>query len=92
MRHGDGTDGWAEEAPFDDILVSAASPDLPRTLMQQLKIGGRMVVPVGSNPRYQDLARIVRTGDDAFERTDISEVRFVPLIDGDDQDGATRAP
>lgn len=80
VRHADGTDGWPEEAPFDAILVSAAAPEVPRVLLQQLKIGGRMVVPVGSDPHYQDLACIVRVGPDDFERTDISEVRFVPLI------------
>lgn len=80
VRHADGTQGWAEQAPFDAILVSAGAPDVPSTLLHQLKIGGRMVVPVGDNPRSQELVRITRTGDDDFEQEDIADVRFVPLI------------
>ena len=80
VRHADGTEGWAEEAPFDAILVSAGAPDVPHSLMHQLKIGGRMVVPVGRNPRAQELIRITRTSEDEFEREDIADVRFVPLI------------
>lgn len=80
IRHGDGTEGWPEEAPFDAILVSAGAPDLPISLMRQLTIGGRLVVPIGSSPRYQDLVRIVRVGDEEYDRENIAEVRFVPLI------------
>ena len=80
VRHADGTQGWAEQAPFDAILVSAGAPDVPSTLLHQLKIGGRMIVPVGDNPRSQELVRITRTGDDDFEQEDIADVRFVPLI------------
>ena len=60
VRHADGTEGWAEEAPFDAILVSAGAPDVPKSLMHQLKIGGHLVVPVGSDPRAQELIRITR--------------------------------
>ena len=80
VRHADGTQGWAEQAPFDAILVSAGAPDIPSTLLHQLKVGGRMVVPIGDNPRSQELVRITRTGDDDFEQEDIADVRFVPLI------------
>lgn len=80
VRHADGTQGWSDEAPFDAILVSAGAPDLPSTLLHQLKVGGRMVVPIGDNPRSQELVRITRTGDDDFEQEDIADVRFVPLI------------
>ena len=80
IRHGDGTEGWPEEAPFDAILVSAGAPDLPTSLMGQLTIGGRLVVPVGYSPRYQDLVRIVRVSGEAYDRENIAEVRFVPLI------------
>lgn len=80
VRHADGTQGWAEEAPFDAILVSAGAPDVPSTLLQQLKIGGRMVIPVGDNPRSQELVRVTRTSKDDFEQEDIADVRFVPLI------------
>ncbi len=80
VRHADGTEGWAEAAPFDAILVSAGAPDVPKSLMRQLAVGGHMVVPVGSDPRAQELVRITRVDDDEFEREDLADVRFVPLI------------
>jgi protein-L-isoaspartate(D-aspartate) O-methyltransferase len=80
VRCGDGTDGWPEEAPFDAILVSAGAPKIPETLKHQLKIGGRMVVPIGDDPTGQELIRITRTGEETFERTHLTYVRFVPLI------------
>ena len=80
VRHADGTEGWSDEAPFDAILVSAGAPDVPKSLMRQLKIGARMVVPVGSDPRSQELIRITRVDDEEYEREDIADVRFVPLI------------
>lgn len=80
VRCADGTEGWPEEAPFDAILVSAGAPDEPRTLMDQMKIGARMVVPIGEDPTEQELLSIHRTAKDAFERTSLSNVRFVPLI------------
>ncbi|MBU1211575.1 MAG: protein-L-isoaspartate(D-aspartate) O-methyltransferase [Alphaproteobacteria bacterium] len=80
VRHADGTEGWAEEAPFDAILVSAGAPDVPKSLMRQLRIGGHMVVPVGSDLRAQELVRITRVDDSEFEREDLADVRFVPLI------------
>lgn len=80
VRHADGTEGWSEEAPFDAILVSAGAPDVPKSLMRQLKIGGRMVVPVGRDPRSQELIRIIRNDDEEYEQVDTADVRFVPLI------------
>jgi protein-L-isoaspartate(D-aspartate) O-methyltransferase len=80
VRQADGTQGWADEAPFDAILVSAGAPEVPSTLERQLAIGGRMVVPVGKNPRVQELIRITRVAEDEFEREAIAAVRFVPLI------------
>ncbi|MBY0560464.1 protein-L-isoaspartate(D-aspartate) O-methyltransferase [Hyphomicrobium sp.] len=80
VRHADGTQGWQQEAPFDAILVSAGAPDVPTTLLHQLKVGGRMIVPIGDNFRSQELVRITRTGDEDFEQEDIADVRFVPLI------------
>lgn len=79
IRHADGSEGWPEEAPFDAILVSAGAPDVPKSLMRQLKIGGRIVVPVG-DPTAQHLQRVTRLGDDDFKRETIAGVRFVPLI------------
>ena len=97
VRHADGTEGWNNEAPFDAILVSAGAPDVPKSLMRQLKIGGRMVVPVGSDPRSQELIRITRVDDEEYEREDIADVRFVPLIgkegwESEDSDWQTKPP
>lgn len=79
VRHGDGTLGWPEHAPFDAILVSAGGPESPPApLLEQLAEGGRLVVPVGS-PRLQELIRLRRTSD-GFVREPLGEVRFVPLI------------
>lgn len=80
VRHDDGSVGWPEEAPFDAILVSAGAPSLPATLMGQLRIGGRLVVPVGSNTCEQDLILVTRISDDEFDETSAADVRFVPLI------------
>ncbi|PTQ08539.1 protein-L-isoaspartate O-methyltransferase [Sphingomonas oleivorans] len=79
IRTGDGTDGWAEAAPFDAILVSAGSPIVPDPLREQLTIGGRLIIPVG-DPDIQKLIRITRTGEEAFEEEILGDVSFVPLI------------
>lgn len=78
--HGDGTLGWEERSPYDAILVSAGGPMIPEALKRQLRIGGRLVIPIGTDPRAQELVRITRTGEDRFEREDLADVRFVPLI------------
>ena len=80
VRHADGTEGWSDQAPFDAILVSAGAPDIPKSLMRQLAVGGHMVIPVGSDPRAQELIRVTRRDEDEYEREDIADVRFVPLI------------
>lgn len=80
VRCSDGTEGWPEEAPFDAILVSAGAPDEPRALMDQMRIGARMVIPIGDSPTEQDLVCLRRTSDDLFERSTLTQVRFVPLI------------
>lgn len=74
---GDGTLGWRQHGPYDAILVSAAAPDVPRPLLEQLAEGGRMIVPLG-DMETQMLAMVTREGDQ-FERRDITPVRFVPL-------------
>ena len=79
VRHGDGTLGWPEVAPFDAILVAAGGPDPPPSLMEQLAAEGRLVIPVGETPREQRLVRVERH-DGGFERTDLGAVRFVPLV------------
>jgi protein-L-isoaspartate(D-aspartate) O-methyltransferase len=79
VRHGDGTLGWPEAAPFDAILVAAGGPEPPPTLLSQLAPGGRLIIPVGETPREQHLM-CVRRRDGRFERTDLGAVRFVPLV------------
>ena len=80
LRHGDGTLGWPEEAPFDAILVSAGGPSVPAALRGQLARGGRMVIPVGGPGRIQRLVRVLREGEDEWREDDLGEVAFVPLI------------
>ncbi|MEO9040880.1 MAG: protein-L-isoaspartate(D-aspartate) O-methyltransferase [Rhodoferax sp.] len=79
VRHADGTLGWPEHAPYDAIVVAAGGPDIPETLRRQLKVAGRMVIPVGTNPRAQELVRVTRTHD-GFAPEDLADVCFVPLI------------
>ncbi len=92
VLHGDGTLGWAEHAPYDVILVTAGGPQVPRPLLEQLAIGGRLVIPVGSSSRLQRLVRVTRTSQDRFDDEDLGEVQFVPLIgaEGWDSGVATR--
>ncbi|MBT8140811.1 MAG: protein-L-isoaspartate(D-aspartate) O-methyltransferase [Gammaproteobacteria bacterium] len=80
VKHGDGSLGMESQAPFDAILVSAASPIVPRTLEQQLTIGGRLVIPIGLNKQVQELVRITRDSENEFSRENLTDVRFVPLI------------
>ena len=75
---GDGTLGWSAYGPYDAILVSAAAPDVPRPLAQQLAEGGRMLIPIGSRDE-QTLCVITKRGE-TLERRDIGAVRFVPLV------------
>lgn len=75
---GDGTLGWRDHAPYDAILVSAAAPDVPRPLLEQLAEGGRMIVPLGD--REEQMLVLVTRRDNGFERRDITPVRFVPLV------------
>ena len=91
VLHADGTRGWADHAPYDAIIVAAGSPDVPRSLMQQLKVGGRLVIPVGRDPRAQELVRITRVGDDEYATEDIADVRFVPLVGAEGWDVQTVA-
>jgi protein-L-isoaspartate(D-aspartate) O-methyltransferase len=80
VRHGNGTLGWREEAPFDAIIVTAGGPEIPGSLQDQLAIGGRLVIPVGGSPYAQDLVCIRRIGGDDFHREGLGPVRFVPLV------------
>lgn len=78
--HADGTLGWPDDAPYDAILVSAGGPSVPPALKSQLAVGGRLVIPVGVDPRAQELVRITRVAEDQFDREELADVRFVPLI------------
>jgi len=79
-KHGDGWQGWAAKAPFDAIIVTAAAESIPQALLQQLKDGGRLLIPVGDDE--QQLLKIVRHGDE-FLSSVIEMVRFVPLVPGE---------
>jgi protein-L-isoaspartate(D-aspartate) O-methyltransferase len=80
MKHSDGSWGWAQQAPFDAILVTAAPPEIPPALLEQLADGGRLVIPVGGG-RSQTLAVVTRRGT-ICEREDLEDVNFVPLLGG----------
>ena len=80
VRHEDGTKGWPEHAPYDGIVVAAGGPEIPESLKKQLKIGGRLVIPVGRDPRVQELVRVTRISENRYDREDLADVRFVPLI------------
>lgn len=80
IRHGDGAFGWPEHAPYDGIIVSAASESVPQALLEQLAPGARLVIPVGTD-RSQTLVCMQRT-ESGFERRELEAVRFVPMIGG----------
>lgn len=80
VRTGDGTLGWPEAAPFDAILAAAGGPEVPQTLLDQLAVGGRLVMPVGPVARRQSLVKVVRLGEAEFSQEDLGEVMFVPLV------------
>ncbi len=76
-RAGDGYRGWPTEAPFDAVVVTAAAPRIPRPLLDQLRLGGRLVIPVGD---LQQALEVHRRTEEGFEREWISNVRFVPMV------------
>ena len=77
-RHGDGYYGWQEAAPFDAVMITAAVNHVPPPLLQQLKDGGRLILPLGNPFSYQNLTLITKTGDDFITRQ-ITGVLFVPM-------------
>ncbi|WP_142453321.1 protein-L-isoaspartate(D-aspartate) O-methyltransferase [Gracilimonas mengyeensis] len=79
LKSGDGTLGWSAYAPYDGIVVTAGAPVVPDDLVQQLSIGGRLVIPVG-NDESQMMLRIRRTAENEYEREEFSNFKFVPLI------------
>jgi protein-L-isoaspartate(D-aspartate) O-methyltransferase len=79
IRIGDGSGGLPEEAPFDAIIVSASAPAIPQALKEQMRVGGRLVIPVGRT-HDQRLIRIVREGETVYKQEDLGGVAFVPLV------------
>lgn len=79
--YGDGYEGLPSFAPFDRILVTAGAPDVPEKLKEQLKIGGIIVIPVG-NRFGQRMVRVIRTGEDTYQRSEHGYFSFVPLLKG----------
>ena len=82
VRIGDGYKGWPEKAPFDGIVVTAAAPHVPQALVEQLKPGGRMVIPVGGEAEMQYLKVLVKRADGGVDEKRVLPVRFVPLVPG----------
>jgi protein-L-isoaspartate(D-aspartate) O-methyltransferase len=77
---GDGTLGWPDDAPYGDIVVTAAGPHLPPALKTQLAMGGWLVMPVGEDAEMQELLCVQRTGIDHYRNRSLGGVRFVPLL------------
>lgn len=81
VRHGDGYKGWPDAAPFDSIIVTAGGK-VPPLLIEQLKPGGRMIIPVGESGSTQYLTLIVKSDDGEITKRKVLPVRFVPLVEG----------
>lgn len=80
VRHGDGTRGWPEHAPYDGVIVAAGGPAVPESLRGQLAIGGRLVMPVGRSRSAQNLILITRVDEGVYRDEMLVPVAFVPLI------------
>ena len=78
LSFGDGYKGWNEYAPFDKILVTAGAPFVPKPLLSQLKIGGKLVIPVGDS--VQTMTLYIRKGEKDFEKHEFGDFRFVPML------------
>ena len=81
FRHADGGWGWTAHAPYDGIICTAAPEEVPTSLMAQLAVGGRLVIPVGP-AGDQQLLRVTRKGEDSYDREVLEKVSFVPLLGG----------
>mgnify|MGYP001096123887 CR=1 FL=1 len=82
VRLGDGYKGWPEEAPFDRIMLTAAPPEIPQTLIDQLKPGGKLIAPVGRSPWSQELVLVEKTREGKIRRRSLIPVMFVPMVPG----------
>ena len=81
-RIGDGYQGWREAAPFDAIMVTAAAPAVPPALIEQLRPGGKLVIPVGAQGAHQELLLMTKSADGRMQTRRVLSVRFVPLTGG----------
>ena len=79
MTYGDGYKGMPTDAPFDKILVTAGAPEIPRALLAQLKIGGKLVIPVGKETQTMNM--LIRKSESAFEQHEYGDFRFVPMLE-----------
>jgi protein-L-isoaspartate(D-aspartate) O-methyltransferase len=82
VRQGDGYLGWPTEAPFDRIILTAAPPEIPKALLDQLKPGGKLVAPVGASALDQELVVIDKGPDGKLRQRSVFPVRFVPMVRG----------
>jgi protein-L-isoaspartate(D-aspartate) O-methyltransferase len=80
VKAGDGAQGWPEQGPYDGIIVTAAAAEVPPALLQQLRRGGRMVIPIGEAPRYQTLMLVTKSMADEVHEQPVLSVAFVPLV------------
>jgi len=80
VRQGDGYKGWPEEAPFDRIILTAAPPEVPQKLVEQLARGGRLVAPVGESPATQELVVVEKTRAGEIRQRAVAPVMFVPMV------------
>jgi protein-L-isoaspartate(D-aspartate) O-methyltransferase len=78
LVYGDGYLGLPEDAPFDGIIVTAGAPEVPKALLSQLKVGGRLVIPVGDDVQVMTL--FIRTSEKSFEKHEFGDFRFVPML------------
>jgi protein-L-isoaspartate(D-aspartate) O-methyltransferase len=82
VRTGDGYKGWPEEAPFDRIIVTAAPPEIPKALLDQLRPGGRLVAPEGASVFAQQLVVVDKSRDGKLSKRSVAAVMFVPMVTG----------
>jgi protein-L-isoaspartate(D-aspartate) O-methyltransferase len=89
QRHTNGYNGWSDEAPFDGIIVTAASREIPPALVEQLEPGGHLVIPVGSRWGYQSLMLVTKDADGSVHEKEVLGVAFVPLVRDSEEAGET---
>ncbi len=85
VRWGDGYDGWPEKAPFDAIMVTAGAEEIPQPLLDQLKVGGRMIIPVGPHNQVRQLVLVIKKKDKIVKKN-VMPVRFVPFTRAKNED------